>query len=422
MQLMNLSEIKPYENNPRIKSKEAIKAVAESIKEFGFKQPIVVDKNNIIIVGHTRYEAAKKLKLDEVPVIVADELNEEQVKAYRLADNKTNELTDWDYDLLNIELDDIFNIDMEALGFIPADEVTDDIILDNIKEDTAPAYDAESSICKYGDLWKLGNHYLLCGDSTNSEHIEQLLQGNKADLLQTDPPYNVNYESADGKKIKNDNLVKSDFEEFLYTAFSIASDNMNDGAPFYIWSPSNNLEFLNAVYRSNLLYKQTLVWVKNHFTLGRQDYQYQHEECLYGWNDGAAHKWYGGRCKSSVNEEAPADYKKMTKKELIDYIEKVMNDIKDVKKDVFYADKPLVNKEHPTMKPIKIIAKQISNSTLQGDIVLDIFAGSGTTLIASEELKRNCYCVELDEHYCDVIIKRWQEYTGNTAELIKNIE
>lgn len=374
-----ISDIKPYANNPR-KNDDAVEFVANSIEEFGFKQPIVVDENGVIIAGHTRYKAAKSLRLETVPVLFADDLTEEQVKAYRLADNKVAELAKWDMSMLEEELDGIFDIDMSDFGF---EDIEEEISLDEIDEDEVE--EDVQEITKPGDRWILGDHVLVCGDSTSDSDMEKLMAGELADLVVTDPPYNVSYEgkTKDALKIKNDSMGNSDFLQFLTDAFATMSAFMKPGAAFYIWhADSEGYNFRKATELAGLDMKQCLIWNKNTLVLGRQDYQWKHEPCLYGWKPGSSHNWYGDRRQTTV----------------IDF------------------DKPSRNGEHPTMKPVGLFAYQMKNSSKQGDIVLDQFGGSGTTIIAAEQLGRKARVMELDPHYCDVIINRWETFTGKKAE------
>lgn len=386
-----IEEIKEYENNPR-NNDNAVEYVARSIKDFGFKIPIIVDKNNVIVAGHTRYKAAKKLNLTEVPCIVADDLTDEQIKAFRLVDNKSAELAEWNLELLNIELENIHDIDMNLYNF----ELSE--LLDNVIEDDYEIELPEEPKTKHGDIYKLGNHYLMCGDSTKESDVAKLMNNNKADLFLTDPPYNValgnhdtpetarqRHRRTDGLIIMNDKMSDNDFLDFLTKCFSIAKDNMKDGASFYIWHADNeSLTFRQALKNSGLELRQTLIWNKNAITLGRQDYQWKHEPCLYGWKDGASHSWFSDRSQPTV-----LDFKKPSKSE-----------------------------DHPTMKPIELFAYQIKNSSKVNDIVLDTFGGSGTSIIACEQLNRICFTMELDPRYCDVIVDRWETFTNQKAELI----
>lgn len=394
VQNVSIDKIKPYENNPR-DNEAGVDAVANSIDEFGWQQPIVVDKDNVIIVGHTRYKAAKKLGMKEVPVVVADKLSEEQVKAYRLADNKTGELTDWDDGLLDSELDDILNIDMSDFGFdidMPDDEDNE------AKEDDFDEEPPAKPKSKLGQIYQLGRHRLMCGDSTKPEDVKKLVGGVKCDLLLTDPPYNVDYSSKDYgwdkasktrkyNQISNDKMTPDEFYEFLLSVFKNAKDNLKTGASFYIWfSDLATVEFNNAANEAGLLVKETLIWEKNNIVLGRQDYQHKHEPCLYGWVEGGSHSWYSDRKQTTV----------------------------------MHFDKPQRSDLHPTMKPVALFDYQIKNSTKSGDTVLDLFGGSGTTIMACEQDGRNACVMEYDPKYVDVIIKRWEDFTGKKAKLIED--
>lgn len=381
IRMLKLTELVPYEKNPR-KNDEAVKYVQASIKEFGFKVPIVVDKDNVIVAGHTRYKAAKKLKMDEVPCIIADDLTEEQIKAFRLADNKVSEQAVWDFDLLSGELDGIVDIDMSDFGF--ADIVTEE---EDAEEDE---YEVELPVqprSKLGDLYQLGRHRLLCGDSTKLDDVEKLMGGNLADMLLTDPPYNVDYEgkTKDKLKIENDKMENDDFRQFLVDAFTNADMVMKAGAVFYIWhADSEGYNFRGACSDAGWKVRQCLIWAKNVMVMGRQDYQWKHEPCLYGWKEGAGHLWASDRKQTTI----------------------------------INFDKPTRNDLHPTMKPIPLFDYQIKNNTKGGDIVLDLFGGSGTTIMACEQNGRNAYTMEFDPRYVDVIIDRWEQFTGEKAVLL----
>jgi len=379
---MKIDEVKPYPNNPR-NNDDGVEAVANSIREFGWQQPIVVDKDNVIIVGHTRYKAARKLGMKEVPVVVANNLTPEQVKAYRLADNKTGELTDWDMSLLDDELGDIADIDMSDFGFnldLDDDEV-------EVQEDDFDEEVPEEPKSKLGQIYQLGRHRLMCGDSTKPEDVKKLVGGVRCDLLLTDPPYNVGYVGQDGMTIKNDRQEDDKFYKFLFNAFSAAKDNLKQGASFYIWySSSEMVNFTNAANNSGLSVRENLIWEKNNIVLGRQDYQWKHEPCLYGWVEGGSHSWYSDRKQTTV----------------------------------MHFDKPQRADLHPTMKPVALFDYQIKNSTKSGDVVLDLFGGSGTTIMACEQDGRNACVMEFDPKYVDVIIKRWEDFTGKKAELIED--
>ena len=379
---LKIADIVPYDKNPR-KNDGAVDAVAESIKQCGYCAPIVIDEDNVILAGHTRLKALKKLKYKECECVRKVGMTEEQKRKYRLLDNKTNELAEWDMDLLKGELDGLDFLDFD-FGFDIADESAPQAIV----EDDAPEVDSQAEpITKLGDIWQLGRHRLMCGDSTNAETVARLMGGQKADLLLTDPPYNVAYEgkTKDALKIKNDNLSSDAFFEFVVSAFSAGASAIKEGASYYVWFASReHCNFENALVKSGLEVRQELIWKKNSMVLGRQDYQWKHEPCLYGWKEGASHNWYNDRCQTTILE----------------------------------FDRPVKNKDHPTMKPVALFAYQIQNSTKKGDIVLDLFGGSGTTIIACEQTGRLGFCMELDPKYCDVIIKRFENLTGMKAKKI----
>ena len=416
IQDLDIKSIKAYSKNPR-KNDAAVDAVAASIREFGWKQPLVIDPTTMeIVAGHTRYKAAKKLGCKTVPCVMADDLTAEQIKAYRLADNKTAELAEWDFDLLGDELGGIEDIDMAEFGF-DLSAISDD---DEVTEDQVPELDEESeTIVKPGDIWQLGEHRLMCGDSTDKETVERLMDGAEADLLLTDPPYNVAYEggTVDRLTIMNDNMSEQAFDTFLTDAFTNAHDAMRGGGAFYIWhADSNGLAFRNACKLAGLETRQCVIWVKNSLCLGRQDYQWKHEPCLYGWKEGAAHYFKDSRTETTVIEDAP-DINKMSKEQLKEYVKELLKN--EPASTVIHEDKPLRNEDHPTMKPVKLMAYLIRNSSRKGEIVLDLFGGSGSTLIACEQVGRRCYMMELDPRYCDVIIKRWEKLTGEKAVCLR---
>ncbi|NSP41594.1 ParB N-terminal domain-containing protein [Enterococcus faecalis] len=382
IKVQKTEDLIPYEKNPR-HNEDAITAVAKSIEKFGFKVPIVVDASNVIVNGHTRLKAAKYLGLKEVPTIIADDLTPEQIKAFRLADNKVGEIATWDEELLNAELDELADLDfdMTEFGFdLPDIEGEEVEVIEDEFEEELPA----EPISKLGDIYQLGRHRLMCGDSTNSLEVEKLMGNKKADLLITDPPYNVAYEGK-GKEaltIKNDSKETNEFHSFLYEAFSAAINNMKLGSSFYVWYASSEVvNFHTALEEDGFLVKQELIWNKNSMVLSRQEYHWKHEPCLYGWASGGSHSWYSDRKQTTI----------------------------------LNFDRPTVNKEHPTMKPVALFDYQIKNSSKQGDCILDLFGGSGTTLIACEQNEREAYLMELDPRYVDVIIARWEAFTGEVA-------
>lgn len=413
-----VEELIPYINNPRDNTK-AVDKVASSIKNFGFKVPIVVDKDNEIVAGHTRILASKKLGLEEVPCIVADDLDESQIKAFRLADNKVSELAEWDFELLGLELESLKDFDMSEFGFEEID------FKDNFKDDN---FDIDLEVneikekepeSKQGQIYKLGDHLLMCGDSTNLEQVKQIVDLGGVDLVVTDPPYNVEYEGKKKKreKIKNDSMEEDEFSKFLKEIFSNIKELLKPGGAFYVWhADRNRFIFSKSLRDAGLEERQNLIWIKNNITIGRSDYQWKHEPCLYGWKEGAAHYFIADFTNTSVYDDVP-NLARMNKNELKEYAKKLLEIIEDGT-TIMREDKPLTSPLHPTMKPITLIAKQIKNSSKKGEIVLDLFGGSGTTLIAAEQTGRKARLVELDPVYVDVIIHRWEKFTGKKAELI----
>lgn len=398
IQNVPIKQVHPYPNNPRV-NKDAVDKVAASLRAFGFRQPIVVDKDYVIICGHTRLEAAKRLRMKEVPVLVADDLSEEQVRAYRLADNKTAEFSEWDLDKLVDEIAEIMDIDMEEFGFDLSEFVDEPQVVEDDFEPDIP----EEPKAKRGDVYQLGRHRLMCGDSTSVDDVEKLVNGTQIDMLLTDPPYNVDYKGTAGK-IKNDNMDSDKFREFLRDAFLTARAVMKPGAVFHVWhAETEGYNFRGALSDAGFSCRQQLIWVKSSQTLGRQDFQRMYEgvltgdnfldeemeargyeAMLYGWKDGKGHSWYKKRKE----------------------------------KDVLFFDKPRASAEHPTMKPILLFDYEMQCNTKKGDAVLDLFAGSGTTIMAAEQNGRVAYCMELDPRFVDVIIDRWEAFTGEEAVLL----
>lgn len=380
-----LSELIPYDKNPRKISEEAVNAVAESIQEFGFKNPILIDKDNVIIAGHTRRLASLKLGLERVPCVVVDDLTPQQIKALRLADNKTNELADWDIGELDLELADLLDMDMERFGFeLPEMDEPTEVVEDEIPEEV-------ETRCKLGDIWRLGDHRLMCGDSTNIESVARLMDGAKADIVFTDPPWNVNYGAVEKgneqgykpRTILNDFMGTEEFKQFMISAFKCMNEASKNGAMTYVVMSAQEWGNLMLALASNdYHWSSTIIWAKDTLVLSRKDYHTQYEPIWYGWKDGSR-----------------------------------LHPLKDRKQsDVWNIPRPKRSDEHPTMKPIELVARALTNSSNCDDIALDLFGGSGTTLIASEQTKRRCYMMELDPHYCDVIIARWENLTGEKAK------
>ena len=385
---VEIEKLKPYKNNARTHSDEQIEKIAKSMKEFGFINPVLVDGDLNVIAGHGRILGAKKLGMKEVPCLFIENLTEEQKRAYIIADNRLAEDAGWDKELLKIELEDLknMNFDITLTGFELEDfdfSMDETEVIEDEFDETVP----EEPTSKKGEIYKLGKHFLMCGDSTDINDVEKLMNGVKADMLLTDPPYNVDYEGGTGLTIQNDNMDDETFREFLRVSFFNANSVMKEGAVFYIWhADSEGYNFMGACHDIGWKVRQCLIWCKNTLVMGRQDYHWKHEPCLYGWKEGASHLWASDRKQTTVLE----------------------------------FDRPSVSKEHPTMKPVGLFDYLIKNNTKKDDIVLDLFAGSGTSIIACEQNGRIAYSMELDPKYVDVIISRWEKLTGQQAERIEN--
>lgn len=391
----------PYANNSRTHSDEQVAQIAASVREFGWTNPILIDGQNSIIAGHGRLAAARKLGLAEVPVIVLDHLSDAQKKALVIADNKLASNAGWDDEMLRLELGDLKEMGFDAtLTGFSTDEL--DALLNVIEgtdgltdEDDVPEAPDEPTT-RLGDVWILGKHRLMCGDSTSIDDMQKLTDNQLVDMWLTDPPYNVDMTAKNemlekaGKArkdrasfgIANDSMSDEKFREFLRDSYVTADTVLKPGAVFYIWhADSEGYNFRGAAKDAGWKIRQCLVWKKSVFAIGRQDYHWKHEPCLYGWKDGSSHLWASDRKQTTILE----------------------------------FDKPSRSGEHPTMKPVALFEYQMLNNTKGGDIVLDSFGGSGTTIIAAEKNGRRGYAMELDPKYCDVIVKRWQEFTGKAA-------
>ena len=403
----------PYDKNAKIHDAKQVKNIVNSIRRFGWQQPGVITSDGVIVIGHGRRLAAIKIGC-KMPVRVidktAEELTDDDIRELRLADNLTNE-SPWDLDLLNKELGELqmdgfdFEIDLEDSE--PEPEVEEDYY-----DKPLPA----EPKAKRGDIYILGEHRLMCGDSTDPDDVAKLMDGATADVFLTDPPYNVDYTGGTGMKIMNDHMEQNRFREFLADAFRTADNVMKPGAAFYIWhADSNRADFLAGCDAVGWQIRQALVWVKNALVLGRQDYQWKHEPCLYGWKDGR-HYFIDDRSESTVIDDK-IDVKKLKKDEAIAMLQQLLAEKHET--TVIYEDKPVSSNIHPTSKPVKLMARLARNSSRRGGIILDLFAGSGSTLIACEQLGRRSYNMELDPKYVDAIIDRWQEFTGKEAEKLE---
>lgn len=412
IEYVGIDTIKPYEKNAKQHPAEQIEQIKRSIEKFGMDDPIGI-WHDTIVEGHGRLIACKELGMEQVPIIRLDHLTDEERKAYTLAHNKLTMNSDFDIDILNEELASFDTIDMADFGFdLNFDEDEEDVIEDEVPE--APLEPKS----KLGEIYQLGKHRLMCGDSTNIEDVNKLMDGAVADLVVTDPPYNVAIENSQGMTIKNDNMASSQFLSFLTEAFNCLNESLKPGGAFYVWFASReHINFETALNNNNLQVRQELIWNKNSLILGRSDYQWKHEPCLYGWKDGATHYFIDDRSQTTVIEDKKPDIKKMKKDEMQKLLEEIYSD--KFSSTVISEDKPSVNDLHPTMKPIKLIARLVKNSSRIGESVLDLFGGSGSTLITCEQLNRKCYMMEYDPVYVDVIIERWEQFTGQKAVKIK---
>ena len=377
---VSTKDLIPYINNPKDHPEDQITRLVSSIKEFGFINPVVVDQDNVVVAGHGRLEAAKRLSMEEIPTIQVGHLTPAQIKAFRIADNRVAE-SGWIDDILKLEIEGLqeMDFDIELTGF-DLDEIADFMMDPGEPADAEPQIDQAEELNKKwqvapGQLWEIGEHRLLCGDSTKAEDVERVMGGEKADMVFTDPPYNVDYvgKTKDALKIANDAMTDVHFDQFLDAIF--AAWPLRPGGSYYVCAPPGHPEtqFRCALNRaSGLSIRQCIVWVKNRFVMGRQDYQWRHETILYGWREGAAHYFINDHTQDTVWE----------------------------------IDRPSRSKEHPTMKPVDLPVKAIGNNTKAGETVWDGFLGSGTTLIAAENLKRRCFGIEISENYCAVILER----------------
>ena len=380
----------PYARNSRTHSDEQVAQIAASIREFGFTNPVLVDGDNGIVAGHGRVMAAQLLGLHHVPTINVGWMTDTQRRAYIIADNKLALNAGWDDEVLSLEMSELgeLGFDLDLLGF--NEDEMEELLADEppaglTDDDAVPEVPVEPAT-GLGDVWLLGRHRVMCGDSTRLDAVERLMGGVLADQLITDPPYNVAYtgKTKDALKIQNDSMDDESFRQFLRDAFVAADTVMKAGAVFYIWHADlEGYNFRGAAKDAGWTVRQCLIWKKQTLVMGRQDYHWKHEPCLYGWKEGAGHLWAADRKQTTILE----------------------------------FDRPSRSTLHPTMKPVDLIEYQVLNNTKGQDIVLDLFGGGGSTLIACEKIGRNARLMELDPKYCDVIVKRWQDYTGKRATL-----
>ncbi len=383
---LDIGVLIPYASNSRTHSDEQVAKIAASINEFGFNNPVLIGDDNTIIAGHGRVMAARKLGIESIPCVRLSHLTPAQRKAYIIADNRLALDAGWDKEMLSAEFSALKELDFDVTMTGFSDDEIDDLLADKkiglVDDDSVPEIHKET-IVKPGDIWILGNHRLMCGSATSIDDMRKLCIQD-VDIWLTDPPYNVAYTGGTNAKlkIKNDDMDDESFLKFLSDSYSAADSVMKSGAVFYIWhADSEGFNFRYAAKITGWKIRQCLVWKKSSLVIGRQDYQWKHEPCLYGWKEGASHLWASDRKQTTILE----------------------------------FDKPSRSLDHPTMKPVELFEYQLLNNTKGGDIVLDSFCGSGTTIIAAEKNGRKCFAMELDPVYCDVIIRRWQDFSGGKA-------
>ena len=389
MQLISIDKLVPYVNNARTHSAEQILKLRSSLREFGFVNPIIIDREFNVIAGHGRLMAAKEEGIEEVPCVFVDYLTDAQKKAYILADNRMAMDAGWDDELLKIEMEELQNLgyDLEFTGF-DEKELADLFGVDDkeVKEDEFDLTAAleKASFVERGDVWFVGKHRLMCGDATSSEDVAKLMEDKKANLILTDPPYNVAFKSSDGLTIQNDSMDNNDFYEFLYLSFKNMADHLENGGAAYVFhADTEGLNFRKAFIDAGFHLAGCCIWVKDSLVLGRSDYQWQHEPVLYGFLQNGKHPWYSDRKQTTI----------------------------------WNFDKPKKNSNHPTSKPLDLLAYPINNSTQANAIVIDTFGGSGSTLMACEQMNRICYTMELDEKYASVILRRYVEDTNDSENV-----
>ena len=386
MQLVPLGKLVPYINNARTHSPEQLTKLRSSLREFGFINPVIIDRDYNIIAGHGRVLAAKEEGIMEVPCVFVDYLTEAQKKAYILADNRMALDAGWDEELLRIEIESLQgeDFDVSLTGF-EEQELADLFAIEGDKAAKDDDFDLsaaleKASFVERGDLWIVGRHRLVCGDATQAEDVAKLMDGKKANLIVTDPPYGVSFKSSDGLTIQNDSMKDEEFYTFLLTAFQCMAEHLENGGSAYVFhADTEGLNFRKAFIDAGFHLAGVCIWVKNSLVLGRSDYQWQHEPVLFGWKKGGKHSWYSDRRQTTI----------------------------------WNYDKPKRNKNHPTSKPLDLLGYPICNSSQENAIILDTFGGSGSTLMACEQLNRICHMMELDEKYASVILRRYVEDTGD---------
>ena len=388
MQLVPLSKLVPYINNARTHSPEQVTKLRSSLREFGFVNPVIIDRDYGIIAGHGRVMAAKEEGIEEVPCVFVDYLTEAQKKAYIIADNRFAQDAGWDEELLRIEIEALQGMDFDVgLTGFNDDEIADLFDANGKSEAEDDDFDLsaaleKASFVQCGDIWTVGRHRLMCGDATSTEDVAALMDGKKANLIVTDPPYNVDFKSSNGLSIKNDKLENDKFYKFLLAAFHNMAANLEKGGAAYVFhADTEGLNFRRAFIDAGFHLAGCCIWVKNSLVLGRSDYQWQHEPVLYGFLQNGKHYWSKNAGRSQTT--------------------------------IWNFDKPKKNKNHPTSKPLDLLAYPIGNSSRENSIVIDTFGGSGSTMMACEQTNRICYTMELDEKYASVILRRFVENGGD---------
>ena len=400
-------------DNARKHNRKNLDAIKNSLTTFGQRRPLVVMTDMVVIAGNGTLVAMRELGWKQCSVtITPEEWTQEQAKAYALADNRTAELAEWDNAQLAATLANLEDAGwpVQDLGFEQSSFDDDSKVV----QDEVPDVPEKETRTKFGQLWKLGEHRVLVGDSTDPDDFKYIMGENLADCVFTDPPYNVAYEGGtdDALTIENDNMSDADFAEFLHAAYTNMFNSTKAGGAIYVChADTGGGVFRHKFVETGWLLKQCLIWVKDAFVLSRQDYHWQHEPILYGWKPGAAHSWYGRRIRSTILD-GEINLAELKKHELIEVLQEIAET-----STIIREPRPRRNADHPTMKPVPLVARLLANSTKRGDIILDPFGGSGSTLIAAAQMDRTCYTIEYDPKYADVIIERWEKLTGQTAEL-----
>lgn len=422
-----LAELLPYARNSRTHSNEQVAQIAASMKEFGFTNPVLTDGAGGILAGHGRVMAANLLGLPQVPTIPLGHLTKAQQRALVIADNKIALNAGWNLDMLRVELEDLkaedFDLSITGFSDVELDELFEPQPEDNDKDPDAAPPAPVVPHSQPGDVWILGPHRIMCGDSCSIDAWDALMGKEKADIVWTDPPYNVAYESKLAGAIKNDDMDDAAFRQFLVDAHTCLFAVMKPGAAIYVaHADTEGLNFRAAFNAAGLKLSGCLIWRKDSLVLGRSDYQWMHEPILYGWKPGSRHRWYGGRKNTTVMElgaSSPFQRQEDGSYAIVvgDQVLRVSGDavLEESPSSVIYHEKPKRSSEHPTMKPVALVERMLKHNARAGDIVVDAFSGSGTTLMAADRLGMSARVMELDPRFVDVAVRRWQDYTGRRA-------